>query len=469
MDGLQKRLSSTGNGSVQRKLSLTLLLAILLVAAVAGMFSFHSAFGDAHELQDDVLRQVARIMDRQHLSPDGPVGEAHDQGGDEEARVIGRRLGQLPSSPGVDTGGPLPLRSTLADGLHTLALDGERFRVLVRTTSAGERIAVAQESAFRDEIARDSALRTVMPLLLLVPVLLWAVADLVRKMFRPIAALARDIDRRSEQELHPIEDGHVPAEIRPFVVAINRLLGRVAPSVDAQRRFVADATHELRSPLTALSLQAERLAHADMSGPARERLAVLCRGIEHSRNLLDQLLSQARAQASTAPPAAPLSVQAIYRRVLEDLMPLAEARHIDIGIEGTQDAQVWVGELDMIALVKNLVDNAIRYTPECGRVDLSVGLSQGHAVLRIQDTGPGIALAERARVFDPFYRVLGSEQIGSGLGLAIVQAIASRIGAEIRFGGGGDAESTGLCVEILIPVPNAPAPWRSPANPAHAA
>jgi len=454
MDGLQKRL----NGSLQRKLSVTLLLAILVVAAVAGIFSFHSAVDDAHELQDDVLRQVARIMDRQRLSPDRPAGEAHDQDGDEEARVIVQRLGQQPSSLGVDAGGPLPLPAALPDGLHTLKLDGEMFRVLIRTLSSGERIAVAQESDFRDEIARDGALRTVTPLLLLVPVLLWVVTDLVRKMFHPIAALARDVDQRSEQELHPIEDGHVPVEIRPFVRAINRLLTRVAQSVEIQRRFVADAAHELRSPLTALSLQAERLAHADMPSQAGERLAALRQGIERSRNLLDQLLGLAKAQASAAPPVAPLSVQAIYRRVLEDLLPLAEAKHIDIGIEGTQDARVWVSELDLIALVKNLVDNAIRYTPAGGRVDLSVSLSQGQAMLRIQDTGPGIAPAERARVFDPFYRVLGSEQIGSGLGLAIVQAITKRIGAQIRLGDRDDAQSTGLRVEILVSALHEPSP-----------
>ncbi|HDR9283079.1 TPA: two-component sensor histidine kinase, partial [Burkholderia vietnamiensis] len=429
MDGFQKRLK----GSVQRKLSLTLLLTILLVAAVAGIFSFHSAFEDAHELQDDVLRQVARIMDRERLSPDRPISEAHDQSADEEDRVIVQRLGQQPSSLSVDAGGPLPLPATLSEGLHTLKLEGKTFRVLIRTTSAGARIAVAQESGFRDEIARDSALRTVMPLLLLVPVLLWAVTDLVRKMLRPIAALAGDVDRRSEQELHPIEDGRVPAEIRPFVVAINRLLARVAQSVEAQRRFVADAAHELRSPLTALSLQAERLAHADMSSPARERLAALRQGIERSRNLLDQLLSLARAQASTMPPAVPLSVQGIYRRVLEDLMPLAEAKHIDVGIEGTQDAQIAGSELDMIAMVKNLVDNAIRYTPEGGRVDLSVSRERGHVLLSVKDTGPGIPLPERERVFDAFYRTLGSGQLGSGLGLAIVQAIANRMGAEIRL------------------------------------
>ncbi|CAD6562449.1 Swarming motility regulation sensor protein RssA [Paraburkholderia kirstenboschensis] len=310
---------------------------------------------------------------------------------------------------------------------------------------------MAQESGFRNEIARDGALRTVMPFLVLVPVLLLIVADLVRKMFRPIAALSQEIDQRAEQELHPVEDRHLPVEVRPFAVAINRLLARVGQSMESQRRFVADAAHELRSPLTALSLQAERLAEAEMSGLARGRLTVLRQGIERGRSLLDQLLTLASAQSAADSPKSPVSVQRIYRRVLEDLMPLAEAKHIDIGVEGMEDAEVWVSELDMIAVVKNLVDNAIRYTAEGGRVDLSVCVSDGKAALRIRDNGPGIPLTERERVFDPFYRTLGSDQIGSGLGLSIVQTIANRVGAEIRLDFSDLEKLTGLDVTVLFP------------------
>jgi len=439
--------------SVQFKLSFTLSLVILVVAIVAGAFSFMSAFDEAHELQDDVLRQVAQLMDQQGLSLVPPTTGAHLKDTDEESRVIVQRLGEAnPSAATVDAGGVLPLPMTLADGLHTLEVGGETFRVLVKTTAAGERIAVAQEAGFRNEIARDGALRTVMPFLILVPVLLLIVADLVRKMFLPIAALSKEIDQRAEQELHPVEDHHLPVEVRPFAVAINRLLARVSQSMESQRRFVADAAHELRSPLTALSLQAERLADAEMSDLARERLTVLRQGIERSRNLLDQLLTLAKAQSAADLPQSPVSVQSIYRRVLEDLMPLAEAKHIDIGVEGIQDAQVWASELDMIAVVKNLVDNAIRYTPEGGQVDLSVEVSDGKAGLRIQDNGPGIPLAERDRVFDPFYRTLGSEQIGSGLGLSIVQTIADRIGAEIHLDFSDQVKQTGLSVVILIPM-----------------
>ncbi|MDE2369199.1 MAG: two-component sensor histidine kinase [Burkholderiales bacterium] len=449
MDGLQRRL----NESVRLKLSLTLSLTIVAVAIVAGAFSFMSALHEAHELQDDMLREVAQLIARQGLAAGPAPADQRLDDGHEESLVIVQRLGEraTAAASGVDAGGPLPLPAKLADGLQTLNLDRETFRVLVGTNAAGERYAVAQESGFRDEIARASALRTLLPFGILVPILLLIVADLVRKMFRPISALSQEIDRRADQALHPVDERHLPIEVRPFAVAINRLLDRVAHSMDVQRRFVADAAHELRSPLTALSLQAERLADAPMSGAARERLAALRQGIARAANLLDQLLGLTRAEAAAALPPAPLSVQAVYRRVLEDLMPLAQAKGIDVGVESAQDARVWVNEIDLMAIVKNLVDNAIRYTPAGGRVDLAVAAAPAAVLLRIRDSGPGIPAAERERVFDPFYRLLGSEQIGSGLGLSIVKTVAERIGATIRLRDADEAKSRGLCVEVSIP------------------
>jgi two-component system OmpR family sensor kinase len=340
----------------------------------------------------------------------------------------------------------------LPDGLHTLTLEGEPFRVLVKTLTTGERLAVAQETGVRNEIARNSALRTVMPFLLLMPLLLFMVSGLVRKMFRPIALLAVDIDRRGDQELHPMPDSRLPSEIRPFVTAINRLLNRVARSMEAQGRFVADAAHELRSPLTALSLQSERLAQADMSDSGRERLNVLRQGIERARSLLDQLLTLARAQSTADEPASSTSVLRIYRHVLEELMPLAEAKHIDIGVEGDSDVQLQVHEMNLQTIVKNLVDNAIRYTPAGGRIDLSVSQDHNTAILQIRDSGPGIPVTEQKRVFDPFYRVLGTEALGSGLGLSIVQSIAHRVGAQVQLGYADEKAQTGLSVKILIPI-----------------
>lgn len=466
MDGLKRWLRE----SIQLRLSFWISLAILVVAVIAGIFSFASALEDAHDLQDDVLRQVAAQFDQQRMAlpPLKEAGRAkddddkdhrkkkhHKKDDDDESHVLVQYLAdngapQDKSGGAGDAAPSLPIPATLADGLHTLRVKGELFRVLIRTMTTGKRIAVAQETGIRDEIAINSAMRTVMPFLVLVPILLLVVAYLVRKMLRPVKSLAAEIDGRGDQELHALTVEHLPSEVRPFVVAINRLLGRVAQSMETQRRFVADAAHELRSPLTALSLQAERLAQADMSVEAHERLTVLRRGVERGRNLLDQLLTLARVQSAQTAPSASVSVLTIYRRVLEDLMPLAEARRIDIGVEGDSDVRVAVDEMDLIAVVKNLVDNAIRYTPEGGRIDLSAAIEDRCAIVQVRDSGPGIPIAERERVFDPFYRILGSDQVGSGLGLSIVKAIADRIGARVTLTFADESARSGLCVTVIM-------------------
>ena len=442
MDGFKARLKD----SIQLRLSLWLSLSILIIAIVAGVFSFSTAYNEAHALQDDILRQVAILFDQQRV-----LAHRSERGGNRDSRVIVQFLTNNAASPTeLAAQAVLPLPLTLSDGMNTLTVNRLQYRVFVNTLPSGDRFAVAQETDVRDEIARNSALRTIMPFLILMPTLLFVIAHLVRKMLQPISSLAVEIDLRGDEELHPVRQDHIPSEIRPFVTAINRLLKRVALSMDTKRRFIADAAHELRSPLTALSLQAERLAGADMSEAARERLDALRQGIDRGRNLLDQLLTLARAQAETAAPKKLISVQQIYRSVLEDLMPLAEAKQIDIGVEGENDIQLLVDEIDLRTVVKNLVDNAIRYTPVGGRIDLSVAMGSGHYILEFRDSGPGIPPSEHERVFDSFHRVLGTGEIGSGLGLSIVKAITDRIGARVQLGFADELNQRGLCVKVLL-------------------
>ncbi|MFV8605886.1 ATP-binding protein [Ralstonia pseudosolanacearum] len=440
MDGVQGPVRP----SLQRRLSLWLSAIIVAVAVAAGGFAFVSAFSEAHELQDDVLRQVGAMFDPQHL----PAASAEAPMADQESRVVV----QLLPAPGADAGRATPVfPSTLADGMQTARAGKYDYRVWVRTLADGQRIAVAQETAVRNETARNSALHTVMPFLILVPILLLAMADVLRKMFAPIRRLAHEVDQRDERQLHAIAPDAVPAEVRPFVVAINRLLARVAQSVQAQHRFVADAAHELRTPLTALSLQAERLGEAPMSAAAQERLAALRQGIERSRALLEQLLTLARAQADTQAPAGAVSVQRVFRSVLEDLMPLAEAKRLDLGVTTDADARVRAGELDLFVILRNLVDNAIRYTPDGGSIDLSLQTDGGLAHITVQDTGPGIPASERARVFDAFYRVLGNGATGSGLGLSIVGTLVQRLGGEVALDEAAGTAS-GLRATVRLPL-----------------
>ena len=448
MDGLKEQLTH----SIRFRLSLWLSLAILVVSVIAGAFSFIGAYDEAHETQDDVLRQVASLLRHQRTVLVDTVGTAD---ADPQARLFVQYLSETATRR--NPASALPLPSSLADGLHTVALPQGSYRVLAASLPDGVRIAVAQETAARDELAKDSAMRTVVPLLVLVPILLLVVADMVRKLLRPVARLAAEVEGRGDGQLHALPEQGLPTEIRPFVIAINRMLGRVSEVLEAQRRFIADAAHELRSPMTAMSLQAERLEGTALPAEARERLGALRRGIDRGRGLLEQLLAYARVQSVEPMGSARCEVRVVVRRVLENLMPLAEEKNIDIGIEGDEDAVVAISDPDLGTVLQNLIENAIRYTPAAGRVDIAVQHAGAVATVVVSDSGPGIAPGERERVLQAFYRTLGSDQPGSGLGLAIVKTIVDRNRAQLCLDDTDGKTNSGLRATLSIPLAASPA------------
>jgi two-component system OmpR family sensor kinase len=455
MDGVKRRVGQ----SLQLRLSLWLATAVLLSAVAAGIFSFTAAFHEANDIQDQQLKEVAAIVTADNLQF-MEEGSAHYVPDNEpEAKVFVQRLGMH------GAGRLLALPTMLHDGIQTLRLEGREWRVVVRTLGSNIRVGVGQQTSDRNEIARNSAVATLIPFVVLAPLLVGVVFLLVRHMFKPLTRLAAELDARSDHDLSEIrgaDNARLPAEIVPFLVANNRLLGRVAESVALQRRFVADAAHELRSPLTVLLLQAERLDDSEMSPQARERFTALRNGLMRARALIEQLLTLARVQESSSAETDRTSVAQAFRCVLEDLIPIAQARQLDIGVIGQADACVPASEADLAMLLKNLVDNAIRYTPTGGRVDLSVHTGEGRTSIVIEDTGPGIPANERERVFDRFYRVLGTGQSGSGLGLSIVQTLARRIGAQVTLGDAQWADGRGgLRVTLTFPACEAPLPPQS--------
>lgn len=447
MDGFQGRMTQ----SLQFRLSAWLCGTIAVIAVAAGMVSFLLTFQQALEVQDNQLRQMAALFDGQRLPAPSVASRGEKLEGDPDSRVVVQWLRPAGSASSESAGALSGLPANLSDGLHTLRLGETTWRVFVKTVAPGSRVAIGQRTEVRDEIAQDSAQHTLFLFLILIPVLLLVVGALIRGMFRPLKAAALDLNRRSEQDLREVADADLPSEVRPFVEAINRLLSRVGRSVAVQRRFVADAAHELRSPLTALSLQAEQLDAADMSTQARERLASMRHGMRRARNLLDQLLTLARVQDGSHENIQTVPMQRVFRKVLEDLMPLAEAKNIDVGVVGHQGAHVQAPEGDLQTLVKNLVDNAIRYTPRDGQINLSAEIHGRDVTVQVTDTGPGIAPQERERVFDAFYRVLGREEIGSGLGLSIVKTIADRLGAKISLAYANKSARSGLRVLVTFP------------------
>lgn len=447
MDGSQVQIGQ----SLQAKLSAWIAAVIAVLALAAGVFSFGMAFQEANELQDDQLHQIAILANSHNLLLSPKDAAAIDAEIDPESRVILQVLQPAGATTTRAGSTVLNLPVNLPDGIQTVTVNDETWRILVKPLDTGVRIAVGQQTSVRNEIARNSAMRTLLPFVVLIPILLLLVSELIRQMFKPVKQLALDLDQRDPQDLREVADDHVPSEIHPFVIAINQLLSRVAQSMAVQRRFLADAAHELRSPLTALSLQAERLASSDLSAQARQRLDALQSGLQRSRQLLDQLLALARAQESVKDQAATVSVRRIAHQVMEDLMPLAQAKNIDLGMVGEKDADLRVSEIDLKTLLKNLLDNAIHYTPMDGKIDLHIRSFMGKTILQIEDTGPGIPEEERERVFDPFYRILGNDEVGSGLGLSIVKAIADRLGAVVTLQYVHEQKMTGLSVVVEFP------------------
>lgn len=394
----------------------------------AGCASFYLAFREAQELQDDQLRQVAHLIGRSGTPPKdwaGTSGSADDS--DPDARIIVVTAGETSQNthlPAVPAAAP--------EGFQTLEGRRDTWRLYVRTLPSGKRIAVGQMTAVRDETARDSGLRTLIPMLLLVPSLALLVSWIIRRALAPVMALSTQLDRRDDGNLQSIPESDVPSEIKPFVGAINRLMQRLGLALSQQRRFIADAAHELRSPLTALTVQAENLEQTSVSVEAKSRVQQLKAGLERAAKLLEQLLNLARSQNSAAP-AQDVRFDELVRQVVEEYLAFALSKQIDFGCKRFEPTIAVAPPEELRMLVRNAVDNALRYTPQGGTVDVSIYQDNGQTVFLVEDSGPGIPPDEKERIFEPFYRVMGNGETGSGLGLAIVRSIAERLGGDIEL------------------------------------
>ena len=407
--------------SLQVRISIALILMFLPLSIIAGAFSYYQTYHEAEELQDDLLRQTAAYIN--------PKTTDYTQIGSENHILI-QTFGQ------EDT---VPLSNTLGEGFHTIkggvddddGDDDDEYRAYIRQTPQGK-IAVLQETEYRDDLAATAAYQSVLPLLIALPLMILLTVWITYRAMRPVKTLSASLGQRRSDDLSPLDGEGVPSEIQGFVTAINQLLQRTGENIRRQQRFIADAAHELRSPLTALSLQAERLTKLPQSDEAREQTGLILQSIQRNRHLLEQLLTHARAQGSeTQRNLTDISLQAQFRRVLQELMPLALNKQQDIGVAVENDLRIRADDTEIYTLIKTFTDNAIRYTPAGGRIDIGFSETPTTLTIWVEDDGPGIPAAERSRVTDAFYRILGTEQQGTGLGLSIADAIAKRYGGKL--------------------------------------
>jgi signal transduction histidine kinase len=419
--------------SLRRALLLWLVPLFLLVGVSSATFSYFTHGRMVNEFMDtqmELLGQSLSAGDSDMIPP--PLNLERIEKWGMYVVQAWDKDGNLLRSSWPDLKAPLQPRTGFSD----IEADGRPWRVYTSDTGpGGKRVQVFQCGTFRHHLAAEQAIASLAPVLILLPLaifVLWGVA-------RAVSLAVMDIGRKAEsQNFNNITElplDRVPHEIQPLVISFNGLLTRLRNAFDTKRRFVQDAAHELRTPLTALSLQLENLRRELPAESCKQSFAQLEGGVQRATRLVDQMLKMTRHESDVPEARRELDLNEQVRESIGALIALADQRHIDLGVaENTAASVRWQcapGELRSV--IDNLIENALRYTPEGGVVDVHVTNVGGKPAVEVIDTGPGIPPELMDRVFDRFFRVPGGTARGSGLGLAIARSAAERCGLRVTL------------------------------------
>lgn len=433
-------------GSLRARLLWFLLAAIVLAAGAQALVAYRTVLREADEIFDYHMQQMALSL-RAGLPPSAAVGGIG--GGEQNFDFVV----QVWTADGVrifESAEQAALPQVAVLGFAHVRARGSVYRVFSMQTS-GLVIQVAQDMAARRNMAGALALRTIAPVALMAPLLMLVVWWVVSRSLAPVARVRGQVASRQADDLSPVSEEGLPDEVRPLVQELNLLFDRVRHAFDAQKHFVADAAHELRSPLAALKLQVQGLQRAPDAAARELAVSRLVAGIDRATRLVEQMLALARHEASMAAgaPPEPVDLAEVARLAISDAIAAAQARRIDVGIAHAEAAVVNGQPEALRMLLRNLVENAVKYTPEDGRVDVAIARRGDAVELSVDDSGPGLPPAERERVLDRFYRSGEPQAPGSGLGLSIVRSIAELHGARVAL----DASPSlgGLRVVVRFP------------------
>jgi two-component system OmpR family sensor kinase len=430
--------------SIRHTLLTWLLLGVSVVYAVAIQLVYFQARDEANALSDSQMKHLVDALPV-HAPQTAPRGAPQPTWREDEMVIqiwdaagsriyLSHELQHLP----VDK----------ESGFFNVEAEDARWRVY-NTTRGGTIVQVAQLLKTRQELVTAAAARTITPLLLLFPVLVALIWLIVVQRLASVKRAAEDVRTRELGLLSAIYDEDLPKEFRPLTRAFNELLIRLRQAMDAQGTFIADAAHELKTPLTALKLQ---MQIAEQAVNEEERLTAftdLKKGLQRAIHLVNQLLTLARQDPRFYHHVRErIDLTSLTRSAVGEFVPMSAAKDIDLGIKSAVPAHIMGSIESLRTLLNNLLDNAIRYTPQGGRIDVSIQSHDGLVLLTVEDTGPGIPEAELTRAIDRFYRVPGTEPSGSGLGLSIVKQIVKAHKANIVLANA----LPGLHVSVTFPV-----------------
>ena len=430
--------------SIRRQLLVSLLSTLAFAGLIAAAGIYLSVQHEFNEVFDYELKQVALSFREDSLGM--PVPPPIVEEDDDLVIQIWNRAGKL-----VYTSDQLPILPPRAQaGYSSIDTADNRWRAF-NMESHGYTIQVAQSKGARHALAAGAAGRTMIPILLLIAALGAVIWFIIGRGLRPLNKVADAVEQRSASAMQPLSNVDLPAEVRPLVVALNQLFGRLEGALLTHRTFIADAAHELRTPLTAVQLQIQIARRARTDEERDEAFAHLEDGVKRSIHLVQQLLTLAREEPDLVERnTGPVELAQLARQAVADHVSLAEAKDIDIGVEGEQPVWITGNHEALRAMLGNLIDNAIRYIQRGGKIDVDARSQGNQAVLTVTDNGPGIAADFRERAFDRFWRGEGAREIGSGLGLAIVKNVVDHHGATVSL---EPAEhNRGLRVMVRFPV-----------------
>ncbi|WP_175716095.1 ATP-binding protein [Burkholderia anthina] len=455
MTRLQQAIARWRSASLRRRLLMWLLPAACVIGLVASAGTYWGALRELDDLLDDQMRSMSKQI---VVGPNGELsfrnhgdGKHDFEASDPDAVLLQVwRNGTLVYS--TDRNSPLP--PPAQTGIASVDVGGQPWRTYV-TERGGTTIRLAQARHARWEAIAGIAVHLLWPVFSMLPVLAIGLWFGIGAGLRPLRTIAAGLKRRNANNLEPVDVASMPNEVRPLAEAINDLLARLDRSFTLQRHFIADAAHELRTPIMGLSIQSQLLRRAASPGEREQILAQIHAGTTRLGHLAEQLLTLARlepdAQASAA---TPVDLAALCRSVVSDRTRVADAHRIDLGAIVSSPVMAAGNAETLRVLLNNLVDNAIRYAGDGACVDVSARLDGATPVLEVADDGPGIPEAERTDVWERFYRGEGAQAVtssGSGLGLSIVKRIAEQHRATVSLG--TTQGGRGLTVTVRFPVP----------------
>ena len=426
--------------SIRDRLLWTFCIALLLAGVAATYMTFISARGEVDRFLDTELQQIALSLS---AHTDGTLPDVKPSGSDEQHIVI-QLLDTVSGQTHLSSGLPSPFPVTDIEGFANIRHEGQTWRIFALKTVHNISIITAQPVDVRVKLAFTSALHILQPLVFV------AVWLLVGQGLASLNRTAKIVSTRSSTSLEPLPVKGLPVEVKQLVLALNDLLAKLEQSLEAQKRFASDAAHELRTPLTALKLQVQLAERAKTEESRQKAFGRLHAGIDRATGLVQQLLVIARLDPDAhKKPFVSVKLDEVIGAVADELTVLAQQKNITL--ETATEAVVVAGMEDALKLlITNLTDNAIRYTQPDGRIRLSAKREQGDAVIEVGDNGPGIAPEERERVFDRFYRALGTKAQGHGLGLAIVKRIVEIHHGSIVIDDGLDGKGTTMRIRLPL-------------------